>query len=185
MARSLHPFAWVIAALLAMTIAPATASEPTREETARAVREFLKENPDVLEQAIRDALAKNPKLVGDAFASFLMDARRQGASRTAAGAGPREVTPAVLETLTRSPRQVSFGPANAKRVLVEFMDYNCGFCRRAHEDKFRLLAGDPELRVIVRELPVLGSVRLRRRRSRLPCACRIAVARFIPASMAR
>jgi protein-disulfide isomerase len=56
----------------------------------------------------------------------------------------------------RSPRQVSFGPANAKRVLVEFMDYNCGFCRRAHEDKFRLLAADAELRVIVRELPVLG-----------------------------
>ena len=41
-------------------------------------------------------------------------------------------------------------------VLVEFFDYACGFCRKSNADIDRLLAEDKKLKVVWRELPVLG-----------------------------
>ena len=41
-------------------------------------------------------------------------------------------------------------------VLVEFFDYACGFCRKSNADIERLLKEDPRLKVVWRELPVLG-----------------------------
>jgi protein-disulfide isomerase len=41
-------------------------------------------------------------------------------------------------------------------VLVEFFDYACGFCRKSNPDIERLLGEDKNLKVVWRELPVLG-----------------------------
>ncbi|MDB5697206.1 MAG: DsbA family protein, partial [Alphaproteobacteria bacterium] len=41
-------------------------------------------------------------------------------------------------------------------VLVEFFDYACGFCRASNPDIARLLKEDKDLKVVWRELPVLG-----------------------------
>ncbi|MDN3719546.1 thioredoxin domain-containing protein [Roseibium salinum] len=41
-------------------------------------------------------------------------------------------------------------------TLVEFFDYNCGYCKRAHADMVRLIEEDPDLRVVLKEFPVLG-----------------------------
>lgn len=48
------------------------------------------------------------------------------------------------------------GAADADVVLVEFFDYACGFCRASNPDVDRLLREDPRLKVVWRELPVLG-----------------------------
>ena len=48
------------------------------------------------------------------------------------------------------------GAENPEVVLVEYYDYACGFCRQAKPDLERLLKEDPTLRVVYRELPVLG-----------------------------
>lgn len=47
-------------------------------------------------------------------------------------------------------------PAEADVWLVEFADYNCGYCRRTTPELERLLERDGRVAVIVRELPVLG-----------------------------
>jgi protein-disulfide isomerase len=48
------------------------------------------------------------------------------------------------------------GSSEPDVTLVEFFDYNCGYCRSARPDVDRLLAEDPKLRVVYRELPILG-----------------------------
>jgi protein-disulfide isomerase len=40
--------------------------------------------------------------------------------------------------------------------MVEFFDYNCGYCKRAMTDMLDLMKGDPKLRVVLKEFPVLG-----------------------------
>jgi protein-disulfide isomerase len=40
--------------------------------------------------------------------------------------------------------------------LVEFFDYNCGYCKRAHADMLKLLETDKNLRLVLKEFPVLG-----------------------------
>ncbi|MEP2027894.1 MAG: DsbA family protein [Paracoccaceae bacterium] len=41
-------------------------------------------------------------------------------------------------------------------TLVEFLDYRCGYCRRAHGEVAELLESDGNIRLIVKELPILG-----------------------------
>jgi len=48
------------------------------------------------------------------------------------------------------------GAKDGDVVLVEFTDYACGFCRRTVPDIERLLAEDKKLKVVWRELPIIG-----------------------------
>ncbi len=48
------------------------------------------------------------------------------------------------------------GNPNGDVVLVEFFDYACGYCRASLPDVDRLLKDDPKLKIVYREMPVLG-----------------------------
>ena len=48
------------------------------------------------------------------------------------------------------------GAADADVTIVQFFDYDCGYCRRSLPDIARLLSEDKLLRVVYREFPVLG-----------------------------
>jgi len=49
------------------------------------------------------------------------------------------------------------GNPNADVTVVVFSDYNCPYCRITSPEIDRLLAADPKLRVVWREMPVLGA----------------------------
>src|SRR5207302_10173259 len=55
-----------------------------------------------------------------------------------------------------SPRQVTIGNPQGDVTMVEFFDYNCGYCKRAMADMFDLMKDDPKLKVVLKEFPVLG-----------------------------
>jgi protein-disulfide isomerase len=67
---------------------------------------------------------------------------------------------AVIErhaTLLFSSRhQVTLGNPEGDVTLVEFFDYNCGFCKRALSDMLALINEDPNLKIVLKELPILG-----------------------------
>lgn len=46
------------------------------------------------------------------------------------------------------------GNPNGSRVLVEFTDYNCPYCKMSQADLARLIESDPDLKVIIREWPI-------------------------------
>ena len=48
------------------------------------------------------------------------------------------------------------GNPNGKVTIVEFYDYNCGFCKRAMDDMQALTKADPDLRFVLKEFPILG-----------------------------
>ena len=48
------------------------------------------------------------------------------------------------------------GAANGDVTLVEFTDFACGYCRASLADVNRLLADDPKLKVVYREIPILS-----------------------------
>jgi protein-disulfide isomerase len=49
---------------------------------------------------------------------------------------------------------VVLGNPQGRRVLVEFTDYNCPYCEASLKDVKRLVAEDPDLKVVVREWPI-------------------------------
>jgi protein-disulfide isomerase len=96
-----------------------------------------------LEGIVHDYILDNPEILPEAMER--LQERQAGQA---------------IET-NRAAYETPFGSAwagaeDADVVLVEFFDYACGFCRRANPDVERLLKEDGRLKVVWRELPVLG-----------------------------
>jgi protein-disulfide isomerase len=94
-------------------------------------------------KAVREALIADPSMLIDA-SNALRD--RQYAPVIAANR-------IALETPFASSWK---GAAKPDVTLVEFYDYACGYCRKSIPDIERLIAEDKGLRVVFRELPILG-----------------------------
>jgi protein-disulfide isomerase len=96
-----------------------------------------------IEQVVREYVLAHPEIIPEAMARLqerqLSDAVR--ANR------------AAYETPFAS---AWAGAEQGDVVLVEFFDYACGYCRKSNADIDRLLAEDKKLKVVWRELPVLG-----------------------------
>ncbi|APE27441.1 DsbA family protein [Aurantiacibacter gangjinensis] len=95
----------------------------------------------------RDALMAEPEMLPEAMAELQ---RRDMMER---------IEPMRAELETPFPGAVMGNP-DGNITLVEFTDYACGFCRSSLADVNSLIAANPDLRVVVREYPILsdGSV---------------------------
>ena len=51
---------------------------------------------------------------------------------------------------------MTLGNPNGNVTFVEFFDYNCGYCKRAMDDMLTLMKSDTNLKVVLKEFPVLG-----------------------------
>ena len=75
-----------------------------------------------------------------------------GWAETRAGATPA----AHREALRTHPLSPVFGNANGDLTIVEFFDYNCGYCRRVHGKLMDLVESDGNIRLVLQEFPILG-----------------------------
>ena len=48
------------------------------------------------------------------------------------------------------------GNKNGKDIIIEFFDYNCGYCKRSFSEIMELVSENKDIKVILKELPVLG-----------------------------
>lgn len=63
---------------------------------------------------------------------------------------------AIRDAVFNDPEAPVMGNPTAKTVLVEFSDYNCGFCRKTMPEVTALLKSDRRLKLVVHEIPVFG-----------------------------
>jgi protein-disulfide isomerase len=63
---------------------------------------------------------------------------------------------AHADEVFRSPTSVVAGNPQGDVSVVAFFDYNCPYCRKDVPALRKLMAGDPNLRLVLKELPVLG-----------------------------
>jgi protein-disulfide isomerase len=75
-----------------------------------------------------------------------------------AGAQVRAVTPAVAKALIATPGTAVAGAAQGDVTVVEYLDYNCPYCRKMHAEIQGLLKADPKARVLYKQWPVFGPV---------------------------
>lgn len=105
---------------------------------------------DFLNPMIEDYLMTNPSLLRRMVANL------EAVERTEAMAKSETAIADNAEQLFNAPNQVVLGNPDGDVTLVEFFDYNCGYCRRAMPDLAALIAEDSNLRVILKELPILS-----------------------------
>jgi protein-disulfide isomerase len=103
-----------------------------------------------IEAIIKDYLIKNPEILQEV--STELEKRLAAAEADKHQAAVKEHEQAIFN----SKRQVVLGNPKGDVTLVEFFDYNCGYCKRALSDMQTLLKTDNKLRVVLKEFPVLG-----------------------------
>ncbi len=102
-----------------------------------------------IEQIVREYLLKNPEVLLEVMEEL---ERRQ---KAAAQQDSRQRIQQYQAALFRAPHDFVANPDGAVPV-VEFFDYQCGFCKRVFPSMLRLQAEGKNARVIFKELPILG-----------------------------
>lgn len=123
------------ALLVCLMAGSAAAQELNRSDVEKIVREYLLENPEIIAEAFEELQRREQEAEEAARLQALNDS---------------------ADILFNSTRQVVLGNPEGSITLVEFFDYNCGYCKRAYGDMVRLIEENPELKVVLKEFPVLG-----------------------------
>lgn len=106
-----------------------------RKEVEGIIRDYLLKNPEVLLE-VQDALeAKQKEEQRLAALGVIKDSKD-------------EIFNSTFDGVVGNPK--------GKVTIVEFYDYNCGFCKRAIEDMQALTKSDPDLRFVLKEFPILS-----------------------------
>lgn len=125
----------------AFAVSPALAAEDKLSpkqiiEIKKIIRETLMENPEVIADAIQ-ALEEKQRLEAEKESKKAMQERKKDVfddPNTPVGGNPKgDVT------------------------LVEFFDYRCGYCKSVHESVLRVVKEDGKVKLVYKELPVLGA----------------------------
>jgi protein-disulfide isomerase len=133
-----------------MRLAGATAAALLMLAAPLAAEEFSGTQKDEIERIIKDYIISHPEVLQEAIAE--LDKRQAAADAEKA----KVAVASNAETIYNSTRQVVLGNPKGDVTMVEFFDYNCGFCKRAMADMMEMLKDDPKLKVVLKEFPVLG-----------------------------
>ena len=110
-------------------------NEAQRKEIKELVRSYLIQNPQILEevsQALKHIREKEQETL------------RRG------------VLVSQKKSIFRSPHDFVLGNPNGDVTVVEYFDYNCGWCKRALNEVNKLTASDKNVRVVMKEFPIFG-----------------------------
>jgi len=159
------PMCGAIVAALVLLGAPASQAQDVRQEIDAIVKDYLATHPDELGEIVKGYMVKHPEAVGEIMVGVLKhrsssaNASNSPAPGGAAKAATRhsEAIADNAAALFSSPHQVTLGNPHGDVTLVEFFDYSCGFCKRALPDMLTLIKDDPNLKIVLKELPILGS----------------------------
>jgi protein-disulfide isomerase len=132
--------AFLFALLLLIVAAPAFA------QPASKAGGFSKEEEAQIRAIVRDYLVNNPEVLEEA----------QKALQAKRDAEARKKQAEIGKSITADQRLMAFGPANAAITLIEFYDYNCPYCKVSVTWMSKLVRDRKDVRVIFVDFPILG-----------------------------
>ncbi len=111
-------------------------------------------DPDKVDKLIENYLMSDPTILSR------MNDKLQEAQHVAARQAQKDAIDANYAQIYQQPDTIVLGNPKGDVTLVEMFDYNCSYCRGALPDMASLIADDPNLKVILKEFPILtaGSV---------------------------
>ena len=101
----------------------------------KKVLEIIRNNPEIIMEAIKILQAKDAKNKQEQADQNIKSNKQR------------------LEDDKSAP---ILGNPTGEIIIVEFFDYNCGYCRRAFKTIMNLIADNNAVKVVMRELPILG-----------------------------
>jgi protein-disulfide isomerase len=105
------------------------------EPTDAAIERYIRAHPEVIEQSLQGLLAKREAELRDRQKMALVTKQQE---------------------LVHDPASPISGNPKGEITVVEFYDYRCGFCKKAASAVTELQKVDPRVRVVYKDLPILG-----------------------------
>jgi len=117
---------------------PPTLPDPALQQTIdNAIEQYIRSHPEVIEQSLQALEAKR---------------EAEEKARQKAAIATRQ------NDLLNDPSSPVSGNLRGDVTVVEFFDYRCGYCKRAAGAVTQLQKEDPRVRVVYKDLPILGEV---------------------------
>lgn len=113
----------------------ASAAAAQRVETEKIVRDYLLEHPELIREAM---------------------SRLQQREAAADAVAKKQILVAHRDELLADPASPVLGNPDGDVTVVEFFDYRCGYCKYVAPVLEALLAGDSNVRLVLKEFPILG-----------------------------
>ncbi len=110
-------------------------SEEQKQEINGLIEAYIMEHPELILQSVANLRDRNERAEEERVAQALKDRS---------------------EEVFNSPTDVSVGNLNGDVILVEFFDYNCGYCKQNFKSLLNLIEGDGNLKVTFKEFPILS-----------------------------
>lgn len=149
------PALLLLGAALPWAGAPAGAEEKPAAAATAAVgaagaKVFSPEQKKAIEEIVKEYLIANPEVFLEVqnAVEAKMDKIQAEKLKTALTENAADIY--------RRPTAAIAGNPNAKITVVEFFDYNCGYCKRSFGDIAKLLEADKDIKVVFKELPILA-----------------------------
>lgn len=129
----------VLTATASLAVAPAVAAEALstaqKKEIEALVRDYLVNNPEVIVEAMESLQAKKEQADSDRKVAAIQEYR---------------------SALVASAEDPVLGNPKGDVTLVEFFDYQCGYCKRVYSPMMDAVKADGKTRLVMKELPILG-----------------------------
>ncbi|MCT4655255.1 MAG: DsbA family protein [Cohaesibacter sp.] len=119
--------------------------------------EFSDSQKTEIEKIVVDYLLENPDLMRKVFGILQkQDEERAMAAQHAQAQKAKLTLTEKKDLIFNAKGDAVVGNAEGDVTMVEFLDYNCGFCKRAFANMLELMEKDKKLRIVIKEWPVLG-----------------------------
>jgi protein-disulfide isomerase len=138
------------AGLLGMVPAMAQAPLPNPAGPASVAEPFSATQRQAVVDILRQALRQDPTILREALAAL------QAAQQQDRATAQRDTIAAHADALLRNPADPVKGNPQGDVTFVEFFDARCGYCKVMHPAMEQLLKGDRNIRVVMKDLPILG-----------------------------
>ena len=106
-----------------------------KDEIGKVVREYLLSHPELLVE-VQQALEK--KQADERMAQARVAVKENAAA------------------IFNGAADIALDNSEGKTTIVEFFDYNCGYCKRAVSDMDAIIKANPDVRFVLKEFPILG-----------------------------
>ncbi len=106
-----------------------------KEEINKLIKSYILDNPEIIIEAIEIFQKKQS-----------LNAIKK----------EKEIIKSLRSELYNDPTSYFFGNKDSELKIVEFIDYNCGFCKKNHEVMMNIINGNNDIKYIIKELPILG-----------------------------
>ena len=102
------------------------------------------------EKLVHDYLLEHPEILRD------MSNKLEANDKLAADTARNTTLTTQAKAIFHNPIDAVVGNPKGDVTIVEFMDYNCGWCKKSVTEMQALVAKDKNVRVVMKEFPIFG-----------------------------